>query len=573
MTIDSRHRRAGAAAALFVALTLVATWPIARAPASYAFFDHADAQLNMWILAWDAHALAHDPRNLFNANIFSPETRTLAYSETLLGYLPIFGLILWLHGSPVLAFNAVLLFSFAASAFAMYLLARHLTGREGPAIVAGIVYAFVPYRFAHIPQIQLEAMEWMPLAFLCLHLFVERRRPRYAAALAAAVVMQGLCCAYYAVFLVTALIVATPLLLLFDRQPRRWRAAAALAAAVCVSATVLAPVAAEYAEVHRDEGLERTLDEVAEKSAEPGTYLASPARLHQRLWAGAQRWPHDYLFPGAVMLFLAATAIVGLATPAARRRRDPRAVTVTLAYATVAAVGVLASFGPHGIAGISLYRLAYAAGPLFHGLRQVSRFAVLALFGASVLAALGASVLESLTPRAGTLAVTALACIAFVELLVAPLTADRPGGEALVRVPPVPPVYEWLARQPGTFAIVELPFAPRGQMWENGSYVYWSTVHWHGLVDGYSGFAPPSYAPLVRILNRFPDPASHEALLERHVRYVIVHRSLYKPWNPPLNFARIERTPWLHEVQQFPDVDVLAVRPDERLLTRADDRR
>jgi len=573
MTIDSRHRRAGAAAALFVALTLVATWPIARAPASYAFFDHADAQLNMWILAWDAHALAHDPRNLFNANIFSPETRTLAYSETLLGYLPIFGLILWLHGSPVLAFNAVLLFSFAASAFAMYLLARHLTGRERPAIVAGIVYAFAPYRFAHIPQIQLEAMEWMPLAFLCLHLFVERRRLRYAAALAAAVVMQGLCCAYYAVFLVTALLVATPLLLLFDRQPHRWRAAAALAAALCVSAIVLAPVAAEYAEVHRDEGLERTLDEVAAKSAEPGTYLASPARLHQRLWAYAERRPHDYLFPGAVMLFLAATAIVGLAMPAARRRRDPRVVAVTLAYATVAAVGVLASFGPQGIAGISLYRLAYAAGPLFHGLRQVSRFAVLAIFGASVLAALGASVLESLRPRAGTLAVTALACVAFVELLVAPLSADRPGGEALVRVPPVPPVYEWLAQQPGTFAIVELPFAPRGQMWENGSYVYWSTVHWHGLVDGYSGFAPPSYAPLVRILNGFPDPASHEALLERHVRYVIVHRSLYKPWNPPLNFARIERTPWLHEVQQFPDVDVLAVLPDERFLTRADDRR
>jgi hypothetical protein len=156
---------------------------------------------------------------------------------------------------------------------------------------------------------------------------------------------------------------------------------------------------------------------------------------------------------------------------------------------------------------------------------------------------------------------------------VAPLSADRPGGEALIQVPPVPPVYEWLARQPGTFAIVELPFAPPGQMWENGSYVYWSTVHWHGLVDGYSGFAPPWYAPLARILSRFPDQSSHEALLARHVRYVIVHRDRYKPWNPPLNFARIGRTPWLHEVQQFPDVDVLAVMPDERFLTRADDRR
>src|SRR3954468_22266783 len=105
--IDPERRRTTAAAALFVALTLIATYPIARAPASYAFFGHADAQLNMWILAWDARAVARDPRHLFDTNIFAPERRTLAYSETLLGDLPIAGPILWLHGSPALAFNAV----------------------------------------------------------------------------------------------------------------------------------------------------------------------------------------------------------------------------------------------------------------------------------------------------------------------------------------------------------------------------------------------------------------------------------------------------------------------------------
>src|SRR3954462_1405311 len=102
-------------ATLFLCLTLIATYPIVVAPASLAFFTHADAQLNMWILAWDAHALAHHAAHLFDANIFFPEPRTLAYSETLLGYLPIFGPILWLGGSPALANNAVLLFSFTAS--------------------------------------------------------------------------------------------------------------------------------------------------------------------------------------------------------------------------------------------------------------------------------------------------------------------------------------------------------------------------------------------------------------------------------------------------------------------------
>src|SRR5881396_3763505 len=94
---EPRGHTAPLIAALFVVLTLVATYPIIRAPASYAYFDHPDAQLNMWIMAWDAHAFPTRPLDLFNTNIFYPAPRTLAYSETLLGYLPIFGPILWLH--------------------------------------------------------------------------------------------------------------------------------------------------------------------------------------------------------------------------------------------------------------------------------------------------------------------------------------------------------------------------------------------------------------------------------------------------------------------------------------------
>ena len=572
--IEHERRRTAAAAALFVALTLIATYPIARAPASYAFFNHSDAQLNMYILAWDAHAIARDPRHLFDANIFAPERRTLAYSETLLGYLPIAGPILWLGGSPALAFNAVLLFSFAASGFAMYLLTRCLTGRHGPALVGGIVYAFLPYRFAHIPQIQLESMEWMPLAFLCLHLFIARRQVRYAAGVGVTIVIQAFCCLYYAVFLALALVVATPILLLADRRPDRGSALLTLALVGGITVVALAPLGAEYMRVHREQGLERTLDETAVRAADGAAFAASPARLHQRMWARSDEAPRDYLFPGVIALLLCAIAI-GATTRrlAAAPYHPPSFAYLVLAYGAVALLGVFASLGPDGIGGVSVFRAFYAAGPLMHGLRQVSRFAVLGLFAVSVLAAIGAALVSAQVRRFGTVATATLAALAFVEVLVAPVSADRPGGEPLVRIPPVPPVYEWLARQPGTFSIVELPFAPRGQMWQNGPYVYWSTVHWHGVVDAYSGFAPPSYADLARTLSRFPDDRSHEALMARHVRYVIVHFDLYKPWNAPLNVALVNRTPWLHEVQRFSDVVVLAVKPDERLLTRLDDNR
>ena len=243
--------------------------------------------------------------------------------------------------------------------------------------------------------------------------------------------------------------------------------------------------------------------------------------------------------------------------------------SVVLTYAAIAVVGLVASFGPPGVDGVSLYDLFYSSIPIFHGLRQVSRFGVLVIFGVSVLAALGAAIAESRL-RAGRAVVSvALAGAVFLELLVAPLRADRPGGAALVHVPPTPPVYTWLAQQEGPFAIVEFPYAHHGQFWENAPYVYWSTIHWHGLVDAYSGFAAPDYGSLERILAGFPDDLSWQALLLRHVRYVIVHHDLYREWNVPLNFDRIHRTGWLQPVATFPNVDVFWLRPDDRLLTYA----
>src|SRR5262245_8439835 len=564
--IDPGHRRTYGAVALFAALTLIATFPIILAPGSYAFFTHSDAQLNMWIMAWDAHALAHGPLHLLDANIFVPEPRTLLYSETLLGYAPIFAPILWLGGTPALANNAVLLFSFMASGIAMYFLARHLTGRYWPAIAAGIAYAFVPYRFVHIPQIQLVAMEWMPLAFLCLHLFIERGQLRHAVGTGAAAAMEAFCCVYYSAFLAIALVVGGVVLFVTDTRARARRTLTTLAAVACVTALVVMPLFSAYLRVHRTRGLTRSVEEIAARSADVTTYVSSTSRLHEWLWASPLLQPRDYLFPGILAVILAAVAVVAVSVPAKRRPDVTLPRAIILVYAAIGLVGLAASFGPHGIAGISLYRPLAVVLPILHGLRQPTRFGVLVISSVSVLAAFGAARLEPWLRRFGAAAPATLAALMFLDLLIAPVRVDRPHGDALVRVPEAPPVYRWLAEQPGTFAILELPYAPEGLLWQNAPYVYWSTVHWHGVVDAYSGFASPDYRSLTRILDGFPDEVSRQALLQRHVLFVIVHHDRYQPWNRPLNYARIDRTRWLTRVAQFPDVDVLRVDPDAGLL-------
>ena len=127
--------------------------------------DHEDAFFSLWRLGWIAHALTTDPRHLFDGNIFYPERYTLAYSDGVL----VEGLVAlpFLYaGMPVVyVYNALVLGSFVACGMAMYLLARRLTGSTAAALLAGVVFAFAPFRFDHYYHLELLWSPWMPLAF------------------------------------------------------------------------------------------------------------------------------------------------------------------------------------------------------------------------------------------------------------------------------------------------------------------------------------------------------------------------------------------------------------------------
>ncbi len=65
-----------------------------------------------------------------------------------------------------------------------------------------------------------------------------------------------------------------------------------------------------------------------------------------------------------------------------------------------------------------------------------------------------------------------------------------------------PPVYEALAGQPDA-VLLELPLiAP--DVAREPIYMYFSTFHWHPLVNGYSGFSPQSYPDLIEPHGRLP---------------------------------------------------------------------
>ena len=130
----------------FLALTVAMTWPWARHLRDHAS-DAGDPYLNSWILWWDFHQTFHSPFHLFDGNIFFPYKLSLAFSEHNYGLaLPLFPLFA-LGLRPLTAQGILTLLGFAFSGYGAFRLGRTLTGSTGAAWVAGVAFAFVPYRF------------------------------------------------------------------------------------------------------------------------------------------------------------------------------------------------------------------------------------------------------------------------------------------------------------------------------------------------------------------------------------------------------------------------------------------
>ena len=64
-------------------------------------------------------------------------------------------------------------------------------------------------------------------------------------------------------------------------------------------------------------------------------------------------------------------------------------------------------------------------------------------------------------------------------------------------------------------------------------YLYGSTFHWKPIVNGYSGYYPPTYLRRVRMMEQFPSPRAIEYLREEHVRYVVIHEAFFKDGSEP----------------------------------------
>jgi hypothetical protein len=351
------------AAGWYLVATLILTWPLLPGILHDIPPDLGDPLLNCWILDWDARHilqfLSGDPgalRGFWQGNIFHPAPLTLAYSEHLVpqavAILPVYAATRNL----VLCYNLLFVSTFVLSGLGVYLLARSLTGNARAAFVAGLLFAFCPYRIAQLSHLQILSTQWMPLTLYGLHRFFETRRRRALIGAAAALLLQNLSCGYFLLFFAPVAAAYAAWEVLRRRLLGDWRLLAQLAAAGAVVAVATWPFLTPYLELRHLGYGSRTLQEVRTFSANVLAYLTGPARI--RGWGrmfDLYLGPEGELFPGLVASVLAFAAIGmtswgawGASRPAAlpRWRRIAAAIAGAWALAQVLLVAYLVAGGP-----------------------------------------------------------------------------------------------------------------------------------------------------------------------------------------------------------------------------------
>jgi len=537
----------------FTLLTGIMTWPLAQRMGTAMVGQIGDNIYFVWMIDWFKRALFDlhvSPFDIWFLNY--PEGWNLAYTEITPAQL-LLAVPVSLLAGPMAGYNFALLASFVLSGLTMFLWVRHLTGRVDAALVAGTIYAFLPYHFAHflIGHLNLTGTQWLPLYFWGLFDLLAAQpdpqtgqvrfwRPALLGGIGLGLI--GLTSQYYLymALLVSACVVVCFLAFIDRKQIRSlafWKRLAALGlAALPLVLVAVAP----FALLSQQGGLpDRNISIARPYSASPTDFLL-PSTDHflWGSWVGAHfnrdMWVEGTLYVGVVTLGLVVLAW------ARRRQLGEKGLYLRLLllgglFALILAMGIdLHWLGepvnipapafiaerfqrseiPVLLPGFFLFKYL----PFFAKLRALMRFGVFVLLCLSAAAGLGAA---WWLRRAGSLRRQAALCV----LLLALVFVDfYPGAyRQFAQVAPRP-VDAWLAAQPGQGAVILFPFV----MGEDQEQIYYTSLYNKPFVGGFfNAFPPPQYARIRPVMEGFPDRASVDLTRQLGAQYVVVHVPSY----------------------------------------------
>ena len=545
----------------FIGMSIVMTYPLVikmRVEAIGA--GGGDGSYFIWLVAWYQKALFQLHISPFFApSLNYPQGWNLATTDITPAMVAL-ALPGSLLAGPTFGYNFAMLLSFILSGWGMYLWVKHLTGDAWAGLVAGTVFAFLPFRMAHfvVGHLNLLGMQWFPFYFWGLFDLLKQEKfswkPVLMAGIAAGLI--GMTSPYYVYMTVLISVVFLVGFVIFQGYKRLkyatfWESLLAfgLLAAVLVGLAML-----PYLNLNSQNGLaSRSVEYMNRYSASPTDFFIPS--IKQFLWGdwidktfSPEIFQESTLYIGAVALVLAVIAWIKR-----RQLRHPELADIAI---LVAAAGFVLALGIHlhwlgqpfilywrGKQVTSLPRILqpifhrvdmpaiylpayylYLYLPFFSKMRVMMRFGLFTLIFTSLLAGLGAYLLtKPASSKVKSWVGIILLVLVFIDFYPGVLKGFKPTQGR--------PVDKWLATQPNTGAMAQFPFSQESSQ----GMVYDTLVNQKPFLGGYfNANSPEQYTRILPVMNTFPSQNSVSLLRQLGVTYVVVDSSQYR------NFSNVD---------------------------------
>jgi len=535
----------------YLVLTLAMTFPLVTEFTTAIPGDGFDGWQNYWNLWWVKKALLDLGTNPFFCDYVYYPTGASLYFHTLnvfngLLTVPVQAVLGW-----TVAYNFVVVFSFVVGGYGIYLLAYRLgTGRLA-AFVAGLVFTFSPYHFAHLlGHMQLISLEWLPFYVLfavkALGPVVGQRLKSSLRSndlwltrvgLAAVFLTLTFLCewGYYVMYLALFTLLYAGYVAWKER--RIWEPAARAGLIwllfVVLTSPILVPMAVEA--INTTEYLTPPFEQSLSLSADLLAFF-TPNEMHP-LWGDrAKAWSERFTTTTSERMVFAGYVPLALGTWALWKRRQRAGFwALSLLVFFILALGPVLHVGgqPVSVLGTALplpYIVLYHLLPFVRLSRSISRFDVMVMLSLAMLAGLGVGWLGDWVARqlggrgSGRLGgwvigggAGALICFEF-------LAVPYPMTEVEVLS-----FYRQVAQEPGDSVLMELPMN-----WDRPIHMFNQVYHDKKVIAAYFGKPNPlSVVEKTPVLQHFrylgPDIIAQDVseigtsvLASFNVRYVIL---------------------------------------------------
>ncbi|MFH1905637.1 MAG: YfhO family protein [bacterium] len=540
---------------IFAILTLLMTWPVILNINKYIYGYPDDTLATLAGLWHHKFAILHNLDPGLRPHIAFP------FGEGVSPYsYPIFEQItgiLTLLTNEIVTWNMLSVSNFILSAIFMYLLVKYLTKNKISALISGLIYGFCPHicmqSFNHI---HMAAIQWMPLYILFLLKLIFERSYRNAVLCGVFYALVVFSNPYYGYYMLLFTAIFIVFLLLkhiknLGQVIKKDKFKILKLAGIAFFSALIIVVSFEH----------KVIKAIFSKSKSRETQAVYIRPLEGLRFSSAR--PKDFLLPprtnpilkniskpfmspdfGSMIdhtLYLGYTPLILsiIAVCFWRRRKNSKLKTQNskLSFVVPFFVVVFFAFGimssppwiPIGAlklnsAPFKLPMPSYFLHKLFPMFRYYSRMVVVMMISLSVLSGIGIKfLLEKFKIKNLKLKII-FAGVIFVLI-----------GVEYINIPPFhyfdstpPKLYTWLAKQEGEFnsAIAEYPMLA-GRTPHYG-YFFWQRVHKQKLVNGGDRYR------LEKLLH-IDNPQTVQQLRKWGVKYVIVHRDLYKDYEKEYN--------------------------------------